>query len=201
LLFTQNAAGVWTLGGPGAYVGTMLSWVMTAYMVYQIVMILIQIIWACEQKEFELQAKREIKTCHHVGSYCASKVLGACLEKRESYCCFNSPLSRILQEQVRPQLGRGWGSPEEPECGPILAEDLSEVDFSQVDLSEWTGMLHQANLLPTADSVNIESLTGEGSNFDAGDGRANALERAQERIDGLDGDQIREDLSETLPTP
>ena len=170
-------------------------------MIYQIVMILIQIIWACEQKEFELQAKREIKTCTHVGSYCASKVLGSCIEKRESYCCFNSPLSRILQEQVRPQLGRGWGTPENPECGPILAEDLQNVDFDKVDLSEWTGMLYQADLLPTPDSVDLESLTGDGSNFDAGEGRDNAVERALDRVEGLDGDAIREQLSETLPMP
>src|SRR5260364_12843 len=33
--------------------------------------------------------------------------IGLCIEKRESYCCFNSPLSRMIQEQVRPQLGKG----------------------------------------------------------------------------------------------
>ena len=201
MLFSETSAGVFQLGGPGAYLGSMISFVMWVYMIYQIVMILIQIIWACEQKEFELQAKREIKTCTHVGSYCASKVLGSCIEKRESYCCFNSPLSRILQEQVRPQLGRGWGTPENPECGPILAEDLQNVDFDKVDLSEWTGMLYQADLLPTPDSVDLESLTGDGSNFDAGEGRDNAVERALDRVEGLDGDAIREQLSETLPMP
>ncbi|WP_436286825.1 conjugal transfer protein TraN [Xenorhabdus poinarii] len=28
--------------------------------------------------------------------------MSACIEKRKAYCCFNSPLSRIIQEQVRP---------------------------------------------------------------------------------------------------
>ena len=62
-------------------------------------------------------------------------------------------------------------------------------------------MLYQADLLPTPDSVDLESLTGDGSNFDAGEGRDNAVERALDRVEGLDGDAIREQLSETLPMP
>jgi conjugal transfer mating pair stabilization protein TraN len=198
-LFSQSLeTGAWQLGGGEAMLGTMLGWIMWIYMIYQIVMILIQIIWACEQKEFELTSKRELKTCHHVGSYCASKALGACIEKRESYCCFNSPLSRILQEQMRPQLGRDWGTPEEPECGPVLASDLAEVDFSQIDLSEWTGMLYNADLLPSVDDMNIENLTGDGSNWDTGTGRDNAAERALERLNGIDADDIRHQALEEI---
>ena len=70
----------------------------------------------CEQAEFELGAKRELKSCHYVGSYCASDVLGVCIERRRSYCCFTTPLARILNEQARPQLGRGWGSAKHPDC-------------------------------------------------------------------------------------
>jgi hypothetical protein len=53
---------------------------------------------ACEEDEFELGVKRELKSCHYVGSYCKSKVLTACIERRKAYCCFNSPLARILDE-------------------------------------------------------------------------------------------------------
>jgi conjugal transfer mating pair stabilization protein TraN len=68
--------------------------------------ILIQLIWTCEE-EFALGAKRELRSCHDVGSYCKSKILTACIERRKAYCCFNTPLARILNEQIRPQLGRG----------------------------------------------------------------------------------------------
>lgn len=37
--------------------------------------------------------------------------LGICLTKRDVYCCFQSKISRILQEQGRPQLGKTWGRP------------------------------------------------------------------------------------------
>ena len=64
-----------TLGGP---IGMAMMYVMYAYMIYSIVMILIKLIWTCEQEEFELGAKRELEACHNVGSYCK--------ETGEAYC-------------------------------------------------------------------------------------------------------------------
>jgi len=83
-LFTVNG-GTAFVGGSlqsgtiqlGGLVGTALSWVMTAYMIYTVAVILIQLIWTCEEDEFELGAKRELKSCHYVGSYCKTKVLTA----------------------------------------------------------------------------------------------------------------------------
>jgi hypothetical protein len=49
-------------------IGTVLSVVMWAYTIYQVVMILIKLIWTCEQDEFELGAKRELKACTRVGA-------------------------------------------------------------------------------------------------------------------------------------
>ncbi len=116
-LFATTSGGAAAQGGAlatdalqlGGTLGTALGWVMTAYMVYTIAVILVQLLWECEQDEFELGAKRELKSCHYVGSYCASDVLGVCIERRKSYCCFTTPLARILNEQVRPQLGRTLG--------------------------------------------------------------------------------------------
>src|SRR5260363_162795 len=45
--------------------------------------------------------------------------IGLCIEKRESYCCLNSPLSRMIQEQVRPQLGMPFGDAAHPQCDGI----------------------------------------------------------------------------------
>jgi conjugal transfer mating pair stabilization protein TraN len=115
-LFTVNGGAAFVGGSLqagtiqlGGLVGTALSWVMTAYLIYTVAVILIQLIWTCEQEEFELGPSGSLKSCHRVGSYCKSKVLGACIERRTAYCCFNTPLARILNEQIRPQLGRGWG--------------------------------------------------------------------------------------------
>ena len=135
-LFTVNGGAAFVGGNLqagsiqlGGLIGTALSWVMAAYMIYTVVVILIQLIWTCEEDEFELGAKRELKSCHHVGSYCKSKVLTACIERRTAYCCFNTPLARILNEQIRPQLGRGWGEADAPDCSGIAVSDFARVDW------------------------------------------------------------------------
>ena len=58
-----------------------------------------------------------------------------------SYCCFNSPLSRILQVQIRQQLNLGWGSAEQPDCSGVTPETLQAVDWNRIDLSEWLALL------------------------------------------------------------
>ncbi len=109
----------------GGLIGTTLAWAMTAYLIYSVVMILIRILWTCEEEEFELGVQRELRTCHYVGSYCDSEILGICIEKQKAFCCFNTPLARIINEQAYPQLGRSWGEPEHPNCrGLSLQESM-----------------------------------------------------------------------------
>jgi hypothetical protein len=52
----------------GGMLGTPLAWIMTAYMIYSIAVLLIQLIWTCEDEELELGVKRELRSCHPVGS-------------------------------------------------------------------------------------------------------------------------------------
>jgi len=55
-------------------------------------------------------AQGESRLC--LGSYCKSKVLTACIERRKASCCFNSQLARILNEQIRPcRSGAAGASP------------------------------------------------------------------------------------------
>ena len=101
------------LGHQGA---ALFSTISTIYTAYVVTMMMIKLIWKCTPPEFEMNAKRHLKNCTYLGSYCKTDAIGLCVEKREAYCCFNSPLSRIIQEQVRPQLGMSWGSSEAPQC-------------------------------------------------------------------------------------
>ena len=66
-----------------------------------------------------------------------SQSAAICKTKRTAYCCFESKLSRILQEQGRVQIGKAWAKPKDETCkGFTLAEfqmlDLSVMDFSEV---------------------------------------------------------------------
>ncbi|SEJ58302.1 Type-1V conjugative transfer system mating pair stabilisation [Azotobacter beijerinckii] len=164
------------------------------YTAYVVTDMMIKVIWECEKKEFELGAKKETRQCSYVGSYCASKVLGTCVEKREAYCCFSSVVGRIIQEQGRPQLGLDFGDPERPVCDALTVEQLGRIDWSRIDLSEWIGMLYTTGHLDTPDTATLENLTGSGSSlgnvFD-NSARANTLNRNIERLNGVDVDQIK----------
>ena len=153
-------AGTTQLGGLAAAAGTALTWVAIAYTAYQTAIILAQIIWACEEDELELAVQRELKQCTSLGAYCAKDTPFGCLESRRSYCCFASPISRILQEQIRPQLGQDFGTAEDPDCSGLAFADLGKVDWSKVDLDEWVAMLVENGQLPDAESITIERLTG-----------------------------------------
>lgn len=179
-------------------VGATLQWITTAYMIYTIAILLINIIWECEEREFELGAKRELRLCTHVGSYCASRVLGSCIEKRESYCCFSSPLSRIIQQQVRPRLGMTWGSAENPSCNGLLLEQIGQVDWTTVNLDEWIGILNLAGKLPNAGNLNLDRVTGSGNTLNIDGNRPDAQTRAAQRIDGIDTTGARIDAGQQL---
>ncbi|HUX79815.1 MAG TPA: conjugal transfer protein TraN [Alphaproteobacteria bacterium] len=90
----------------------------------------------CEAEEKDLATRQKNRLCIKIGTYCAEKALGVCIRKKKSYCCFPTKLARILHEQGRPQVGIGWGKPKHPECRGFSIDELSRLDFDQLDLSE-----------------------------------------------------------------
>lgn len=199
---TSNAAtGTTTTAGNATFapmLGAALSVIMWAYMIYQIANILVQIIWECEEEEFMLGAKKETKVCHFVGSYCASDSPFGCVEKRESYCCFNSPLGRIIQEQARPQLGQEWGDAKNPQCEGLRIEDLPKIDWSQIDISEWVGLLQVTGHYPTVEGMDLDKLTGEGSVLNQTGDRQDTLERNVGRLEGMEFGESRKEAEDSI---
>lgn len=80
--------------------------------------------------------------CHYIGDYCAEEwnlgLTKICVQKRNTYCCFNGLLARIIQEQGRPQLGIDWGGPESPNCRGFTPDEFQKLDFSKFNLTEFT---------------------------------------------------------------
>lgn len=107
----------------------------------QIVIMVIQELISCTQDEQMLGMKRGQNLCHFAGSYCSNELnllfTKVCLETTDTYCCFNSRLARILNEQGRGQLGKDWGSGESPNCSGFTADQLQNLDFGKMDLSEF----------------------------------------------------------------
>jgi len=141
------------LGSPADFltseIGSIISVIGTVYMYYRLFVLAVQIIYECEEQELQLAFKRDLRACHYLGRYCAKKVLGICYMRADSYCCFKSPFSRIIQEQVRKQI-IGWPpAGPNPECRGLSVAELQSVNWSLVDLSEWLAILQTATLMPT----------------------------------------------------
>jgi conjugal transfer mating pair stabilization protein TraN len=168
----QQGSGM--LGAAGNVMGT----VMGAYTMVMMAYLALQIIYECTEDEIELAVKRELKACSKVGTYCAEEVcvqptpfgcaLWMCSQYRDSYCCYNSPLSRIVMEQAGPQLGRsgnkGMGTAKNPQCDGVRLEELDQLDWDRIDLGEWTGILAEEGALKTGpDQLTFDGLTGSGN--------------------------------------
>lgn len=102
----------------------------------------------CSKEELQLHEKDAKGLCAYVGTYCASSFLGVCLTKRKVYCCFESKLSRILQEQGRAQLNKPWASPKTESCAGFTIDEFARLDLSKMDFSEVYAEFTQAARLP-----------------------------------------------------
>jgi len=176
---------------------SVMSAVMTAYSIYALASALIEILFACSKDEQELMVRRSLKSTHEVGTYCSRKILGKCVKRKTMHCMFNSPLSRIMNEQARLQLNLSWGSPNNPNCRGITLAEFQRLDMEKVDLTEWTGMLVTAGMVDVEGAMDIEALTGTGSTLGLAQQdlyeRENAIERNLNRVDGMDLDALRRD--------
>ncbi|AOF98546.1 type-1V conjugative transfer system mating pair stabilization family protein (plasmid) [Sphingobium sp. RAC03] len=105
-------------------------------------------LFACSQDEMKLDIKDRMGFCHKVGTYCSSSFLGICKTKRTAYCCFESKLSRVLQEQGRVQLGRPWGAPKKEQCEGFTIEEFALLDLSIMDFTEVYADFMDAAKLP-----------------------------------------------------
>ena len=117
----------------------------------------------CTEQDKELGLRREKKQCVYVGTYCADKVLGQCVRKRSTSCCFSSKLARLIQEQGRLQLGLTFGEAEHPQCQGFTVDQLTRLDFEKIDLSSLLAELFQ-NLAPPNLSKLTQDLNADWNN-------------------------------------
>ena len=107
-----------------------------------IAVMVVQQMLSCESDEVLLAARRDNRLCHYVGDYCSKKTrlpfASICVQHKETYCCFNSKISRIINEAARVQLpGLAWGLPEGPSCQGLTIAQFQAMDLSLVDFSEF----------------------------------------------------------------
>lgn len=127
----------------------------------QIGLMILQDLLSCEQSEQILAMKRGQRLCHEVGGYCSSKIpiIGTCIEKTKSHCCYNSRLARIINEQGRGQIGKSWGSAKSPNCSGFTPAEFAAIDFSNIDMSEFTAEIMANIKMPNVGSMSQQINT------------------------------------------
>lgn len=125
-----------------------LNAVMIAYAVLQVIG---QLLYGCDEEEYALGMERTKKNCHAVGGYCSkefpSELGGGCEIRSQAFCCYMSPLNRIIAEQMRMQLG-GYGPASDPNCNGFTLDEVNAFDWSALDMSEWEDLLREAGIMP-----------------------------------------------------
>ena len=128
---------------------------------------------SCNENEARVALKEGAALCRSLGTYCSSciRVLGrcvACIERTTGKCCFNSRLARIVNEQGRAQVGKGWGSAQSPDCSGFGIAQLQSLDFAAMDLSEFYASI--VPTLPNLDAIRTKNA-GQIPNCYYGQGR------------------------------
>lgn len=203
MFFTQTGTDAATgeaVYGLSETFATALNVIMWVYTIYLVLNILIDIIWECEEEEFVLAARREMLACTRVGTYCASDSVFGCIETRDAYCCYDSPLARIVMNGAATQFSLDLGTPEQPNCQGLTLAQVATLDWDQIDLNQWYGILASTGVVPNgasfAEDYAIENVT---RNQNARTPAPSAPERIQAEVDAAQyfeeaRDKIREDL-------
>lgn len=156
--------------------------------------------WQCTAAERTLATMREAGLCEAVGSYCQPNASGACVESRNVYCCYNSPMSKQLTlaalggEQA---IANGaLGTALAPQCGGVGQAVIESIRPDRVDTAEWRGRFQDGGGYPTAASMRAnysqQALTGDGSALATpGQHRPTIGERVGARLDGNKLDAAR----------
>ncbi|CAH7239091.1 Conjugal transfer mating pair stabilization protein TraN [Vibrio chagasii] len=109
---------------------------------------------SCSEQEKALGKAKEDKLTIYLGSYCAEKILGKCIRKKQAYCLFDSLLARIVQQQgVQGQLGLSLGTPRMPECGAITPEQMQQINFEDIDFSDFFAEMNSNTDLPSSREI------------------------------------------------
>ncbi|WP_447083151.1 conjugal transfer protein TraN [Burkholderia glumae] len=121
---------------------------------------LIQMWLACTSDEQVLSLKRGQNLCVQYKQWCSTKVLGVCVEEKKGYCCFNSLIAKIVNQQGKAQLGIQFAG-----CGGLTADQLQQIDFSKIDFSEFVNSIQSKAVDQNAvlQQIQQQISTGKGA--------------------------------------
>lgn len=191
---SAGASGASAMNTVATSVMNVISFIGWAYAVYQLAKLAYTMLTACTKEEEDMGVQLLGKKCFKTHHEPCDKVFGVCTNRaKDLFCCYESVLSRIIMEQATAQLG--WDKKtfrDSMGCRGLKIDELSKVNFSEIDFSEWVNMMAQSDMLPVDKSM--EDVTG--GNISNGFGRSDALQRNKERAPNNTWVERREEMEE-----
>ena len=84
----------------------------------------------CSTEQKILAIEKSKGNCEYIEAHCTKIVLGQCIIKTKSYCCFPSVLDKIIYYGAREQLNKNLGSEEHSKCGGLTLNEVEKIDLS-----------------------------------------------------------------------
>lgn len=96
-------------------------------------------IQSCNPQVKELASQARKKRCKSLGKYCAKrdKITKTCWRYTYTYCCYPTILAKTIRLAAEKQLGKGLGSPDNPQCGGLDIGDIEALNFGLIDFREF----------------------------------------------------------------
>lgn len=140
---------------------------------------------ACNDEEAKLSQARGTGICERVGTYCRKKIFGACVERKDTFCCYNGKLALGLQTAAKLQLGLGWGSPRDPMCGGGLPPNKHSLTIEQLASLDFEHPSMQAAMEPFKEEIMKNFNTNAKPYIDSGGFANDTEEQSTERSKAL----------------
>lgn len=149
-----------------------LTYAYYAYVTYQVVMVILEMFFGCDEKDREAVMKREQHLCvssPYQTEYCSNEFLGVCLTKKYARCCFSNPMVAVLQEEFRRIASVGpnpygaptsFGSGADLNCSGFTPKQLSGLDMSLIDNDKLIARLIEAGVIPDQSKLEGTELEG-----------------------------------------
>jgi len=160
--FTADAAGNFAFTPPPA-----IMYAYYAYVTYQAIMLVLDMLFGCDNKDYETVQKTSQYLCTTPSRYCDKEVLGSCVTYKYTQCCYSSPIVRVLQEEVRRIAGVGrndfgiptnFGSGKHLNCAGFTPEQLTGVDWGLLDTQKIIDILVASGQIVDPSNMNSEQL-------------------------------------------
>lgn len=95
----------------------------------------------CSEEELQLNAAVDADRAVYLKTRCSKKFF-VCTQKKRSYCVYGSKLARVVSQEVIAYLGEPYT------CRGLTYQELENVDFAALDLSEIYGDLAEGATVP-----------------------------------------------------